>query len=64
MQKANAIKLAIVNGFVGAATLVLLTFTILTFVTPYAHATPEIAKGRPCSTCHTGTPPSKSNLKK
>jgi hypothetical protein len=64
MQDVKAIKLAIVSGFVGTATLVLLTFTMLTFTTPSADATPEIAKGRPCSTCHAGSPPSKSNLRK
>jgi hypothetical protein len=29
-----------------------------------AQATPKLAKGKPCGTCHTGSPPSKSNLKK
>ena len=64
MRYVMAIKLAIVSGFVGTATLALLTFAMLTFATPTADATPDIAKGRPCSTCHAGSPPSKSNLKK
>ena len=64
MQNAKAIKVAIVSGFVGTATLVLLTFAMLTFATPDAQATPAIAKGKPCNTCHTGSPPSKSNVKK
>ena len=25
---------------------------------------PSIAKGKPCNTCHAGSPPSKANLKK
>jgi len=28
-----------------------------------AYATPQIAKGKPCGTCHAGSPPSKKNLK-
>ena len=31
---------------------------------PSAHATPEMAKGKACNTCHTGTPPTKANAKK
>jgi hypothetical protein len=29
-----------------------------------ALATPQIAKGKPCTACHKGSPPSKSNVKK
>ena len=64
MQYLKAINFAIVSGFVGTAALVLLTFAMLTFATPNAQATPAIAKGRPCTNCHSGSPPSKSNLKK
>ena len=64
MQHVKALKLAIVSGFVGTATLALLTVAMLTFATPNAHATPAIAKGKPCTTCHAGSPPNKSNLKK
>ena len=31
---------------------------------PSAHATPEMAKGKACDTCHTGAPPTKANAKK
>jgi hypothetical protein len=62
MQKPKAIRLAIMSGFVGAVTLVL--FAVLTFAIPTAQATPAIAKGKPCGTCHAGSPPSKANLKK
>jgi hypothetical protein len=64
MQYLKAINFAVVSGFVGAAALVLLTFAMLTFATPNAQATPAIAKGKPCTNCHAGSPPSKSNLKK
>ena len=40
------------------------TFAVLTFAMPNAQATPAIAKGKRCSTCHAGSPPSKANLKK
>jgi len=64
MQKPKAIRLAIMSGFVGAVTLVFFTSAELTFATPNAQATPAIAKGKPCNTCHAGSPPSKANLKK
>jgi hypothetical protein len=56
----HAIKVAIVSGTVG----LFLTFTMAMFETPKAQATPTIAKGQPCGNCHTGSPPSKKNLKK
>ena len=64
MRQAKAVKTAVVGGFVGATTLLLLTFAMLTLVTANAQATPAIAKGQPCTNCHAGSPPSKSNLKK
>lgn len=64
MQHVKGLKLAIVSGFIGTAALALLTFAMLTFATPDANATPAIAKGKPCGTCHTGSPPNKSNVKK
>ena len=64
MRYPKAIVFAIVSGFVGTATLVLLTFAMLAFTTSNSQATPAIAKGKPCSNCHAGSPPSKSNLKK
>ncbi len=60
MQNPKVIKLASVLA--GAATLTLLTFAMLTVSTPNASATPVLAKGQPCTTCHSGTPPSKANL--
>jgi len=60
MQYASAMKVAIVSAAVG----MFLTFTLPMFEIEKAQATPAIAKGRPCSTCHAGSPPSKQNLKK
>jgi hypothetical protein len=62
MKYSKAIKSAIVRCSVAVATLALLTAAMLTFETPTAMATPAIAKGQPCTTCHAGSPPSKSNL--
>lgn len=63
MRYAKAIKLT-AAGLIGTATLALLTVAMLTVATPQAQATPAIAKGQPCTNCHAGSPPSKSNLKK
>jgi NADH:ubiquinone oxidoreductase subunit 6 (subunit J) len=60
MQYAGAIKLAILSGALG----LLLAFTMPMFDVQKAQATPAIAKGQPCGNCHTGSPPSKKNLKK
>ena len=56
------------SGFVGTAmaavALFCLTVAMSSLTVSSAQATPAIAKGKPCGTCHTGSPPSKSNLKK
>ncbi len=62
MQNTKAIKSAIVCGALGTATLILLTFAMLTFAPLNAMATPAIAKGQPCTACHTGSPPTTANL--
>jgi hypothetical protein len=41
-----------------------LMFAMFMFAIQNAQATPKIAKGRPCSACHAGSPPSKGNLKR
>jgi len=64
MKYSKAVKFAILSGFVSATAVVFLTLAMLTFATSNAQATPAIAKGQPCSNCHAGSPPSKSNLKK
>jgi hypothetical protein len=43
---------------------VLLTFATVPFATPTADATPALAKGKPCTTCHGKGTPSKANVKK
>jgi hypothetical protein len=53
-------KVAIVSAAVG----IFLALTLPMLEIEKAQATPAIAKGRPCSTCHAGSPPSKQNLKK
>lgn len=64
MQYAKAIKVAIVNGLVGTMTAVLLTFVTVPFASSTAEATPALAKGKPCGSCHSSSKPSKSDLKK
>jgi len=49
---------------IGAVALLLLTVAASSLTVSSAQATPAIAKGKPCTTCHAGSPPSKSNLKK
>ena len=62
MQQAKAIKAAIAHAIGATAVLALLASAMLTFTAPQAQATPAIAKGQPCTTCHAGTPPNKANL--
>jgi len=64
MANATAIKQSVATGLVNAATMTLLTGTVLAFTISAAWATPELGKGQPCSNCHTGSPPTKSNAKK
>ena len=61
MQQSKARKLAIVVGTAAAA---LLMSSMIPFVAPQAKATPTIAKGKPCTTCHTSSSPSKDDVKK
>jgi len=63
MQHGNIVSSGLFRRFVGMAALAVLTFAILLLPMPKADATPALAKGKPCSTCHTGSPPSKSNVK-
>ena len=64
MQYARALKLAIVSGVAGGVAAVLLTFAAVPVATSTAEATPALAKGQPCSACHTSSKPSKSDVKK
>lgn len=62
MQHPTTIKSAIIRGTVVTAAVAALGFAMLTVATPSAMATPAIAKGQPCTTCHAGSPPSAGNL--
>jgi hypothetical protein len=64
MQSKRQILRAIASGVVGVATLVFVVCAMLTFAVPKGEATPALAKGKPCTTCHAGSPPSKSNLRR
>ena len=64
MHCREATKPAFTSIVTGTTMLFLPAFAMLTFTTPHAQATPALAKGLPCNTCHTGSPPSKSNVKK
>jgi hypothetical protein len=63
MQYKREILRAIASAVAGVATLVFVVCAMLTFAPPEGQATPVIAKGKPCTTCHAGSPPNKSNLK-
>ena len=52
----------ITSAFVAVGAVAFLAGAMLSFTAPSANATPAIAKGKPCTTCHAGSPPSKSNL--
>jgi hypothetical protein len=64
MQSKRQILRTIASGVVRLVTLVFLICAMLTFAAPKGEATPVIAKGKPCTTCHAGSPPSKSNLRR
>jgi hypothetical protein len=59
-----AIKTGVVTTVIGTAIVFFLTLAMYTAMMPTAQATPQLAKGKPCGTCHQGNPPSKSNVKK
>ena len=48
---------------IGTVIIFFLTFAMNSLISS-ALATPQIAKGKPCTACHKGSPPSKSNVKK
>jgi hypothetical protein len=57
-------KALIVSTIVGTAILFCFAFAMNSLTVSSAKATPQLAKGKPCNTCHEGSPPSKSNVKK
>ena len=64
MRSAKMIKSGIVSAVIAAVALFFLTVAMSSLTVSSAEATPAIAKGKPCTTCHAGSPPSKSYLKK
>lgn len=60
MPYQHLIRIVIASAAVG----LFLAFTLPLLETQKAQATPALAKGRPCSDCHTGSPPTKKNVKK
>jgi len=64
MRSSKMNKSGLVRAALGATALFCLTVAVSSLTVSSAQATPAIAKGKPCTTCHAGSPPSKSNLKK
>ena len=61
-QFAKALKFEIVVA-VGAVATVLLMLSAIQFISAKTLATPALAQGKPCNSCHTSSTPSKSDLK-
>jgi hypothetical protein len=61
-QYRQALKFALA-GTVGTVAAILLAFAMVQFSTQSAEATPTLAKGKACKTCHASSKPSKSDLK-
>ena len=59
-----ATKTGIVATVIGTVIIFFLTLAMNSLTMSSAQATPQMAKGKPCNTCHTGSPPNKSNVKK
>ena len=60
----SKIKTRIVTTAIGTAVVFFLTLAMNSLTVSIAKATPQLAKGKPCNTCHEGSPPTKSNVKK
>jgi hypothetical protein len=59
-----SINIGVATTAIGMAIVFFLTLAMISMTTPTAKATPQIANGKPCNTCHEGTPPNKGNVKK
>jgi len=60
----RSVKTGIVTTTIGTVIVFFLTLAVTSLTTSSVMATPQIGKGKPCTTCHEGTPPSKGNVKK
>jgi hypothetical protein len=56
--------LVIASSVAAGLTALLMTFATVPFASSPAEATAALAKGKPCSTCHKSSKPSKSDVKK
>lgn len=63
MQFNQQIQRVIATALAATVALLVVTLAMLTFPSA-GQATPALAKGKPCGTCHSGSPPSKSNVKR
>ena len=64
MQRAiKTLEFAII-GAIGIVAAALLTLSFAQIVVPRAEATPAMADGKACNTCHTSSTPSKSDVKR
>jgi hypothetical protein len=62
-QYPQALKFALA-GTVGIVAAILLSFAMVHFSMQSAEATPALANGKACKTCHASSKPSKSDLKR
>ena len=60
----HATKTGIVTAVVETVGVVSLTLAMNLLMVSSAQATAELAKGKPCTACHTAKPPTKDNVKK
>jgi hypothetical protein len=63
MQTVSALK-AIASGISGMAIAAFLAIATVQFAAPPAKATPALAKGKSCKSCHASAKPSKSDVKR
>lgn len=56
--------ITVLAGTAGLAIAALVAVAGLTMTPQKAAATPALAKGRACTVCHSGMPPTKKNVKK
>jgi len=63
-DKYSPLTTAVLAGTAGLAVAALIAVAGLTMTPQKAAATPALAKGRACTVCHSGMPPTKKNVKK
>lgn len=63
-RQIRPVRTTLLAGAAALAAAALLAITGLTVTSQVASATPALAKGKACPVCHTGSPPTKANVKK